>query len=93
MYLGITDVKSLPNLHLELTFENNERRVFDVKPYLQKGIFTELTDRKKFESVRVSYDTIEWENGADLDPELLYEESVPKDAATPQTVPRQDGGR
>ncbi len=93
MYLGIIDVKSLPDYQLELTFENNERRVFDVKPYLEKGIFAELTDRKIFESVRVSFDTIEWENGADLDPELLYEESVSKDAATPQTVPKEGAGR
>jgi hypothetical protein len=30
-----------------------------------------------FKKVRVSYDTVEWENGLDLDPEYLYEHSQP----------------
>ncbi|MBU1180955.1 MAG: DUF2442 domain-containing protein, partial [Proteobacteria bacterium] len=37
--------------------------------------FTELKDQNIFKSVRINYDTIEWGNGADLDPELLYKES------------------
>ena len=28
-----------------------------------------------FKKVRVAYDTVEWENGLDLDPEYLYRES------------------
>jgi hypothetical protein len=31
-----------------------------------------LKDVRIFNSVRVSFDTIEWENEADLDPEFLY---------------------
>ncbi|MBC8183021.1 DUF2442 domain-containing protein [candidate division KSB1 bacterium] len=33
-------------------------------------------DVSEFKKVRVSFDTIEWENGFDLDPEFLYEKSV-----------------
>lgn len=51
--------------------------IFDVKPYLHIGKLSELNDKHVFDSVRVSFDTIEWDNGADLDPELLYEESTP----------------
>jgi hypothetical protein len=76
MYLGIVDVKPLEDFHLEITFENNEKRIFDAKPYLSKGIFSELQNTQFFNTVHVSFDTIEWENGADLDPELLYEKSV-----------------
>lgn len=79
MYLGITGVKPLSDYRLELTFENDEKRIFDVKPYLHLGKLSELTDKNVFESVRVSFDTIEWDNGVDLDPELLYEESTPAD--------------
>jgi hypothetical protein len=46
-----------------------------MKPYLDKGIFSELKDEKKFRSVRVSFDSIEWCNQADLDPEFLYDKS------------------
>jgi hypothetical protein len=45
-------------------------------PYLDKGIFTELKDSNLFNTVKVNFDTVEWANEADLDPEFLYEESV-----------------
>ena len=77
MYLSVKDVKALDEYKLLLTFDNGEERIFDMKPYLDKGIFTELKDKTMFNSVRVSYDTIEWENQADMDPERLYEDSVP----------------
>lgn len=77
MYLGVINVVPLDKYQLELTFENNEKRIFNLKPYLETGIFSELADKNLFKSVFVSYDTIEWENGADLDPEILYEKSTP----------------
>ena len=76
MYLAVTDVKPLSEYKLLLTFENGEKRVFDMKPYLDKGIYKELKDESKFRSVRVSFDSIEWCNQADIDPEFLYEKSV-----------------
>lgn len=75
MYLAVTDVKPLCNFQLLLTFESGEKRIFDMKPYLDKGIFKELKDEKKFRTVRVSFDSIEWCNQADIDPEILYEKS------------------
>lgn len=60
-----------------LTFDNGEQRQFDMNPYLDKGIFQELKDINKFNSVRISFETIEGENEADLDPEILYQYSVP----------------
>lgn len=76
MYLGIKTVKPINNYNLILTFDNGEKRQFDMKPYLNKGIFQELKDISKFNSVRVSFDTIEWDNEADFDPEILYKNSV-----------------
>jgi hypothetical protein len=69
-------VKPLENYILLLEFENTEKRVFDMKPYLNKGIFKELSDVKVFNSVRISFDSIEWSNHADIDPEFLYDKSV-----------------
>lgn len=76
MYLTIKDVKPQDNYLLLLTFENGEKRQFDMKPYLDLGIFQELKDLKLFKTVRKSFDTIEWDNEADLDPELLYQKST-----------------
>lgn len=46
-----------------------------MKPYLDKGIFQELKDEKMFKTVRISFDSIEWSNHADIDLEVLYENS------------------
>lgn len=77
MYLSVKDVKALDEYKLLLTFQNNEQRLFDMKPFLNKGIFKELKDESIFNSVKISFDTIEWCNEADMDPEMLYEDSVP----------------
>ena len=75
MYLAIKNVQPTPNYQLILTFENGEKRQFDMNPYLGIGIFRELKDIAIFNSVKVSFDTIEWDNEVDLDPELLYNNS------------------
>jgi hypothetical protein len=73
MLVGVTDVKPLPDYKLLLIFDNGEKRIFDCSSYLDTGIFKELKDIKLFETVHVSFDTVEWSNGADLCPECLYE--------------------
>lgn len=76
MYLAVKEVKPIDNYKLILTFENDEIKLFDMKPYLNKGIFKELWDENLFREVRVSFDSIEWPNEADVDPETLYGESI-----------------
>jgi hypothetical protein len=78
MYLSVNNVKALNDYELELTFENNEIKIFDVKPYLDTGLFAKLKDENYFKMVKISYDTIEWPNGIDMDPEVLYEKSKAK---------------
>jgi hypothetical protein len=77
MYLSVIRVEPLAAYKLDLTFENNEHRVFDVSPYLSMGKYTELKDPVLFRSVRPSFDSIQWDNEMDFDPEFLYEKSVP----------------
>lgn len=76
MYLAVKSVEPICNYNLILTFDNGEKRKFDMNPLLNLGIFKELRDITKFNSVRISFDTIEWDNEADLDPEILYKNSV-----------------
>jgi hypothetical protein len=75
MYLGVKEVKPLAEYKLLIRFENDEERIFDMNPFLDKGVFKELKDVELFNNVHVSFDTIEWGNGADLCPELLYRDS------------------
>lgn len=60
---------------LEIEFTNNEIKVFDVKPYLEIGIFKELKDYNKFRFVKPFYGSIQWHGGQDLCPDTLYLES------------------
>ncbi|MBU2436213.1 MAG: DUF2442 domain-containing protein [Candidatus Omnitrophota bacterium] len=76
MYLSVADVKPLEEFKLLLTFENKEKRVFDVFPYLKVGKFSELKDPSLFKTVKVKFDSIEWNNHLDFDPELLYQKSI-----------------
>jgi hypothetical protein len=75
MYLAVKSVKPLENYKLWLQFENNEEKIFDVSPYLKIGKFAELRDISLFNSVAVCFDSIEWSNHLDLDPEFLYQKS------------------
>jgi len=75
MYHGIKGVEAIDGHKLILRFDNDERRVFNVKPLLTVGRFRELAVQEVFKKVRIVYDTVEWENGLDLDPEYLYERS------------------
>lgn len=75
MYLAVKDVKALDDYFLLLKFENEEEKLFDVKPYLDIGKFQELKDKTLFKSVKICFDSIEWDNQLDLDPELLYQKS------------------
>ena len=78
MYLAIKKVKPLIQHHLLLTFENNEEKIFNLNPYMDLGKFKELKDEDLFKTVKVSFDTIEWDNELDLDPEILYSEAYNK---------------
>ena len=58
---------------LSVAFESGEKGLLDMKPYLDFGVFRKIRNQKVFETVHVSFDTIAWESGADLDPEFVYE--------------------
>jgi len=72
----VADVKPDQNYTLLLTFSNEEVKKFDVKPYLNIGIFKELQDQQVFNSVRPFLGSIQWSNGVDLCPDTLYMESI-----------------
>jgi hypothetical protein len=76
MYLSVKEVFPEPDYTLILKYSDGDKRRFDMKPYLDKGIFQDLKDFSKFKSVRLCFDTVEWENKADFDPVVLFEDSV-----------------
>jgi hypothetical protein len=77
-------IKALEDYELEAVFDNGESRRFDVKPYLDRGIFVRLRDQDAFRAVRVVADSVEWANGLDLSYDTLYVEGKPNPATTPK---------
>ena len=60
-----------------ITFENGEQRLFDLSPYLDRGIFAQLKTREAFLGAKVVAGSVEWPGGLDLSYDTLYLESVP----------------
>ncbi len=75
MYIGVKKAKPLQNYEILITFENNEEKIFDLKPYLHTGLFADLKNENLFNTVHVVFDSLEWNNGVDICPEILYSES------------------
>ncbi len=72
----VKEVSANPDFTINLTFDNGEKKVFDVRPYLDKGIFKDLKNLKKFDSVKPFLGSIRWEGGQDFCPDTLYLESI-----------------
>lgn len=67
-------IRAVPNddFTLTITFDNGEDGILYMKPHLGFGVFRRIADYENFKSVRVSFDTIKWDCGVDLDPEFVY---------------------
>lgn len=78
--LDVTAVAPLPGFVLRLTFENGEIRRFSMSKLLAREatVFTPLRRAVLFRQVFIAHGTVCWPGGADLDPELLYQKSVPE---------------
>lgn len=76
MYVPVKSAKPLEGYKLQIKFKNGEEKIFDLTPYLGIGKFAELRDVRLFNTVTVKFDSIEWANHIDVDPEFLYSHSV-----------------
>lgn len=82
----VVSVTPLDDFQLVVVFDTGERRVFDLKPYLARGVFGQLRDPRVFQTARVVAGSVEWQGATELSSpalsfDTLYVESVPGDAA------------
>jgi hypothetical protein len=75
--LDVVKVRVQAGYTLELEFENGERRLFDMTPYMEKRPFNRLKDSPLFALARIDYGTVTWPGEIDIAPETLYDRSVP----------------
>jgi Protein of unknown function (DUF2442) len=74
---SVTKVIPQDDYHLLITFCTGETKLFDARPYLEKGVFTRLKEKGLFNQAYVAYDTICWPGNLDIAPETLYDCSQP----------------
>ena len=71
------NVTPQPDCCLLVVFSNGERKIFDVKPYLDFKPFNELRNPSIFNTVKPSGLSIAWIHGQDICPDELYYNSIP----------------
>jgi hypothetical protein len=75
MLKDVISVQPLEAYQLHLRFEDGIEGVIDISKLISfSGIFSPLADLDYFATVQVNpeFGTIVWENGADLDPDVLH---------------------
>jgi hypothetical protein len=78
----VTRATPQSNHRLLLEFDNGETRLFDLTPWLDKGVFRALRDSPEFAQVRVVDGSVEWPGEIDLSYDTLYLRSAAVKQAT-----------
>ena len=71
----IQSVKALRDFVVLVGFTDGTRREIDLEPYLRGKVFENIRQNPSaFQALKVDrrMGTIVWENGADIDPDVLY---------------------
>ena len=71
----------MPDYRIYVEIENQQKGVFDLKPYLDKGVFRELQNIHYFNQVGILFGAVTWPHEQDIAPETLLAEMVLVDKA------------
>lgn len=75
LLLDVVSVMPQKDCTLLLTFENNERRIFDMAPYLERKPYLMLKNVPLFMKASVENGTVVWPGNIDIAPETLWDYS------------------
>lgn len=74
----VKTVEALEGFTVRLGFEDGTQKVIDLERYLHGPIFEPIrNDPAVFRLVKVEDGTLAWNNGADIDPDVLYYNLTP----------------
>lgn len=77
MHWDVKTVKLLPEYRLYVEIEDGRRGIFDMKPYMERGVFRELKDERYFRRVGILHGAVTWPHEQDIAPETLLVEMAP----------------
>lgn len=69
--IKVVSVEPTEDYLLKVKLSNGKRGIFDVKPYLNKGIFKELKDSRYFKSVKIAFSGIMWPHEQDFSTDTI----------------------
>ena len=72
----VEKVKTLSEYRILVTFENGEKKLFDLKPYLGYEVFKPIKNVDEFNKIFIDFGTVCWKCGADLSRDTLYIKGV-----------------
>jgi len=74
----VKSVEPLDEFRVRITFQNDVQKEIDLERFLRGEVFEPIRkDPEVFRSVKVIGNTIGWNNGADIDPDVLYYDLKP----------------
>lgn len=73
-----THVQPLEDYRLLITFQNGERKIFDVRPLLSQPLYAPLRDQGLFAKAQADGMCIFWNEDIDLCPDMAYRDSRPE---------------
>ena len=80
----VTSAGILRDHMVRITFENGVQRDEDLGPYMWGPIFKDIrSTQSAFEAMQIARGVICWQNGADIDPDVLYYRLQPAGAEAP----------
>lgn len=93
MLLDVVHVAVQSEFTLVIEFENGEQRAFNMLPFMEQKPWVKLKCNNAFHGAFVDNGTVVWPGNIDIDPETLYELSVPLPCArtvvdSPQAIHR-----
>ncbi len=86
----VRTVQPLRDFMVFIIFENGVQREINLEPYLHGPIFEQIRNNPSmFSAMKIEGGTIAWENGADIDPDVLYHNLKPAWMEDAEVVPAQ----
>lgn len=68
----VINVVALPDFFIDVEFADGERRLFNMRPYLDYPAFAQLKEPGMFLRARAKHGTVVWTDDIDLSPDTLY---------------------
>ena len=77
MYWDVKVVRPLPDYRIYVEIEDGREGIFDLKPYLNRGVLRELRDVHYFRQVGIQFGAVTWPHEQDIAPETLLAGLLP----------------